>query len=304
MVNPFSTLTAAETPAPEAEMFPALKKIELKPLELTTIAPIQVSTKLQESIENIRKTTEAKLKTIRQNKLTSLNSTVFDGSDPTSEFDAFRRAVSDKESRGSGGYAAISPRNRDGDYAYGRYQIKGTNIPAWTKEVTGTALTPQQFLKNEDAQEKVFQAKVMQEYEKYGNWSDVASVWFSGGPMKTMGNKSDVTGQTVPKYVQETLALMRGYMKPKAVKQPAVGSMLGTLGAVTTPFGGQTSYESTHMGVDIANVSGTPIPSFVSGTIVKTVTGKKHGKKDMVTTLLYEMHRVMKCNIVIFLEKT
>lgn len=112
-------------------------------------------------------------------------------------------AIAIQESGGR--YNAISPVNRNGGRAYGKYQVMDSNIPAWTKEVLGYSMTPKQFLNDPEAQEKVGQAKIGQYLQRYGNPADVAAVWFSGRPLK--GNYStDVTGTSVPKYVKNILA--------------------------------------------------------------------------------------------------
>jgi len=46
------------------------------------------------------------------------------------------------------------------------------------------------------------------------------------------------------------------------------------LGKVTVPFGGQTAWESKHPGVDIANKTGTPVPSMSDGVVTSVVEGK------------------------------
>lgn len=46
-----------------------------------------------------------------------------------------------------------------GDRAYGKYQVMGKNIPVWTKEVFGQSMTPDEFIRNPQAQEKIFEAK-------------------------------------------------------------------------------------------------------------------------------------------------
>lgn len=51
------------------------------------------------------------------------------------------------------------------------------------------------------------------------------------------------------------------------------------LGTITTPYGGQTRFEAQHPAVDIANKIGTPIPSFVSGTVTDVAQGKRQGDK-------------------------
>lgn len=62
-----------------------------------------------------------------------------------------------------GNYSAIGPVVKAGSYAgdraFGKYQVMGKNIPVWTKEVFGQSMTPEQFLKNPQAQEAIFEAK-------------------------------------------------------------------------------------------------------------------------------------------------
>lgn len=43
---------------------------------------------------------------------------------------------------------------------------------------------------------------------------------------------------------------------------------IASLGKITTPYGGSTRGEKQHMGVDVANREGTPIPAFGGGTVV------------------------------------
>lgn len=93
-----------------------------------------------------------------------------------------------------------------GDRAYGKYQVMGKNIPEWTQQALGRTLTPQQFLASPEAQEKVFEYRSELAYAKYGNWDDVASVWFSGQPA---ANNMRDDGQTnVPDYIKK----MRKFM--------------------------------------------------------------------------------------------
>lgn len=113
----------------------------------------------------------------------------------------FKRGIAGVESAGSGGYSALGPVTPKGDRAYGKYQVMGTNIPSWTKQALGYSLTPQQFYANPEAQEKVFEDQSNRNYAKYGNWDDVASVWFSGKPMS--GNTASDGYNTVPQYIKK-----------------------------------------------------------------------------------------------------
>ena len=111
----------------------------------------------------------------------------------------FKRGIASVESRGSGGYSALGPVTSSGDRAYGKYQVMGANIPQWSKQALGFTITPQQFLASPDYQEKIFEDQSNRNYAKYGNWDDVASVWFSGKPLS--GNNASDGYNTVPQYI-------------------------------------------------------------------------------------------------------
>lgn len=120
----------------------------------------------------------------------------------------------------SGGkYDAIGKTTESGDKAYGKYQVMGANIPSWTKEATGTAYTVDDFLKNPDIQEKVADHKIGQAYDKYGNASDVASVWFTGGPQKTGLGKKDLDGTTTSQYINKVLSSMDSSQPQQEIPQ-------------------------------------------------------------------------------------
>lgn len=124
--------------------------------------------------------------------------------------DAMQR-IANVESRGSkdrfGGndqYQVVSVPSANGDRAYGKYQVMGSNIPVWTKEVLGQSLTIDQYLNSPQAQDAVAKAKLQEAYDKHGSWEDSASVWFSGRPLA--GNTSkDILGTSTPQYIQKFL---------------------------------------------------------------------------------------------------
>lgn len=109
----------------------------------------------------------------------------------------------------SNNYSAVTDTGK-GDAAYGRYQVTGANIPVWTKQVLGTAMTPQQFLHDPSAQDAVFKAKFGQYVAQTGNPDDAASMWFSGRPMAQAGNVTDVLGTSVPDYVRKFRQALTG----------------------------------------------------------------------------------------------
>ena len=113
-----------------------------------------------------------------------------------------------------GNYGAMGPVVKSGSYAgdqaIGAYQVMSRNIASWTKEATGTALTTQQFLNDRAAQDKVFFTKFGQSLDKFGNFADATSVWFSGRPLNRAGNASDGYN-TVQQYVQKAEGALAGF---------------------------------------------------------------------------------------------
>lgn len=114
--------------------------------------------------------------------------------------DDYLNALSKIES--SHNYEALGPRTKSGDRAYGRYQVMGANVPSWTQEHYGQSLSPEEFRANKEAQDAVARGQFGKYLNQYGSPEDAASVWFSGRPMSKAGNASDITGTTVPAYVQ------------------------------------------------------------------------------------------------------
>lgn len=111
----------------------------------------------------------------------------------------------------SGRYDALGPVMKTGSYkgdrAYGKYQVMGKNIPSWTKEALGVSMTPEEFLSNTSAQDLVAAHFMKKSYDKYGNWEDAASVWFTGRPLAEAGDASD--GYT---SVQDYVSKFKGAM--------------------------------------------------------------------------------------------
>lgn len=96
-------------------------------------------------------------------------------------------------------FNAMSQKEKE-NTAYGKYQVMGFNIPKWTKEAFGQAMTIQEFLNSPEKQDALIRFQAEQNYAKYGNWDDVAAVWFSGQPAS--GNtRSDKFGTSTPSYI-------------------------------------------------------------------------------------------------------
>lgn len=135
----------------------------------------------------------------------------------------YRDAIASIESSGSGGYSAVGPRTKTGDRAYGRYQVMGANIPEWTRAVFGRAMSPQEFLANPEAQDRVFKHRFGGYVQKYGNPADAASAWFTGRPRSaSSGQARDALGTSGNQYVAKFAAALGGQQAPMAyAPQPA-----------------------------------------------------------------------------------
>jgi hypothetical protein len=116
-------------------------------------------------------------------------------------------AIAIQESGGN--YNARGPVVQSGMYkgerALGKYQIMPGNLPSWSMDALGYEVTPEEFMESPQLQDAIAHHRLNIEWQKYGNPEDVASVWFSGRPLSKAGNASDVTGTTVPRYVQNVI---------------------------------------------------------------------------------------------------
>jgi hypothetical protein len=109
-------------------------------------------------------------------------------------------ATSAQESGGD--YRAVGRPTKDGDRAFGKYQVMGRNVPEWTEQVLGQRLTPREFLLNPAAQEAVYRAKFGEYVQKYGP-EGAARAWFAGERGMNNPNARDVNGKTVAAYAAD-----------------------------------------------------------------------------------------------------
>lgn len=127
-------------------------------------------------------------------------------------------AIALGESAGSGDYKAVGPLVTKGMYkgqqALGRYQVMPGNLAQWSQEALGRKVTQQEFLNSPELQDTIAGYQFTKNYEKYGNWEDAASIWFTGSPAIKGATASDDLGTTGAGYVQKfrnNLASVVGY---------------------------------------------------------------------------------------------
>lgn len=147
---------------------------------------------------------------------------------------SYRDAIASIESAGSGDYSALGPVTKSGDRAYGRYQVMGANIPDWTKEALGQALTPEQFAASPQAQDAVFDHRFGGYVDKYGP-AGAASMWFSGDP--TPDGSADQLGTSDSDYVSKFMgALGGGGMASMMPREPDMGKVGQIAELLSNPY--------------------------------------------------------------------
>ena len=87
------------------------------------------------------------------------------------------------------------------DKAYGKYQIMGVNIPSWSQEALGTPMTPEQFLANPEAQERVAAHKLGQYAAMYGP-EGALRAWYGGEKAVNHPEYRDLTHPNAPNVGQ------------------------------------------------------------------------------------------------------
>lgn len=106
-------------------------------------------------------------------------------------------------------YNAIGKITKNGDRAYGKYQVMGENIPDWTREALGFSLSPEQFRGSPQAQEAVAKLKLGQYLASSGSPAGAANLWFTG-KANPNPNVSDANGTTAAQYAANVTRNMGG----------------------------------------------------------------------------------------------
>ena len=133
----------------------------------------------------------------------------------------YRNAIASIESRGSGDYKAIGPKNKTLGRPLGRYQVMEGNLPQWSKEAIGREVSADEFLESPEIQDAVFDHKFGQYVGKFKSAVKAAQAWFGGEGSVGKTGRRDVLGTSVGEY---------GKKFAMAVKQ-STGRAHGTGGA-------------------------------------------------------------------------
>lgn len=115
--------------------------------------------------------------------------------------DDFLNALSSQESGGN--YSAVNKNTG----ALGRWQVMPANVPAWSRKYLGMTLTPQQFLRSPQMQDRLVRAVLGSYVSKYG-FRGAASAWYSGNPAWENNYNPQRYGPSIGGYVDSVMKKM------------------------------------------------------------------------------------------------
>lgn len=187
-------------------------------------------------------------------------------------------AIASVESGGR--YDALGPViPKTGDRAYGKFQVMGANVPAWTKAHLGQEMTPQQFVASPEAQEAVFKGQFGQYAQKYGP-EGAAKAWFAGEQGMNNPNARDLLGTTVASYANKFNNAMGA--------QPAAAPATSTAGMNPSDVSAQAMPQAA------------PAAQGMSPNIIKAMTSPyaSDGTKKIAAMLLQQQMQAGKVSTV------
>ena len=118
-----------------------------------------------------------------------------------SQLDSFLNALSSQESGGN--YSAVNRYTG----ALGRWQVMPGNVSAWARRYLNISLTPQQFLRSPQMQDRLVRAVIGSYVKKYG-YRGAASAWYSGNPSLENNYRPQKYGPSIGAYVDSVMKKM------------------------------------------------------------------------------------------------
>ncbi|MDW9908552.1 tail length tape measure protein [Sinorhizobium meliloti] len=137
----------------------------------------------------------------------------------------------------SGNYGALGPVTRNGDRAYGAYQVMGNNIGPWSEAALGRRLSASEFLGDRSAQDAIFNHRFGGYVDKFGA-SGAAQAWFGGpGSVGKGGMGADILGTTGNSYVAKFNTQIAKMGETAAGAVNGLGGFNSGLAAITQNMG-------------------------------------------------------------------
>ncbi|MDW9523791.1 tail length tape measure protein [Sinorhizobium meliloti] len=147
----------------------------------------------------------------------------------------YAKAIQAIESGGN--YGALGPVTRNGDRAYGAYQVMGNNIAPWSEAALGRRLSASEFLGDKSAQDAIFNHRFGGYVGKFGA-SGAAQAWFGGpGSVGKGGMGADILGTTGNSYVAKFNTQIAKMGETAAGAVTGLGGFNSGLAAITQNMG-------------------------------------------------------------------
>ncbi|MDX0318912.1 tail length tape measure protein [Sinorhizobium meliloti] len=147
----------------------------------------------------------------------------------------YAKAIQAIESGGN--YGALGPVTRNGDRAYGAYQVMGNNIGPWSEAALGRRLSASEFLGDRSAQDAIFNHRFGGYAQKFGA-SGAAQAWFGGpGSVSKGGMGADILGTTGNSYVAKFNTQIAKMGETAAGAVNGLGGFNSGLAAITQNMG-------------------------------------------------------------------
>ncbi|MQV62300.1 phage tail length tape measure family protein [Sinorhizobium meliloti] len=147
----------------------------------------------------------------------------------------YAKAIQAIESGGN--YGALGPVTRNGDRAYGAYQVMGNNIGPWSEAALGRRLSASEFLGDRSAQDAIFNHRFGGYVDKFGA-SGAAQAWFGGpGSVGKGGMGADILGTTGNSYVAKFNTQIAKMGETAAGAVNGLGGFNSGLAAITQNMG-------------------------------------------------------------------
>ncbi|RVL12609.1 phage tail length tape measure family protein [Sinorhizobium meliloti] len=154
---------------------------------------------------------------------------------PTVGIGMYAKAIQAIESGGN--YGALGPVTRNGDRAYGAYQVMGNNIGPWSEAALGRRLSASEFLGDRSAQDAIFNHRFGGYVGKFGA-SGAAQAWFGGpGSVGKGGMGADILGTTGNSYVAKFNTQIAKMGETAAGAVNGLGGFNSGLAAITQNMG-------------------------------------------------------------------
>ena len=221
--------------------------------------------KIQEQINKLREkvgkyekeVADYRLKQAKKEGNARTNSGGLNGNFGSDAVGRLTAAIVAKESNNN--YRAYNPDAGDGtpfSGAIGIGQVMGANVPSWSEKYYGQRLTPEEFSKNNAAQDAVVRGRIKEDFmeQKAGGRSDeaaarrVAAKWYSGNPNLETSTRPQMSGgksyPSISDYATDVVRRMSSQdaAEPSAPEMPTdtssgeiekIDALFGSLGEKT-----------------------------------------------------------------------